>query len=245
MKGIKGIILAGGKGTRLYPLTKVTNKHLLPLGGEIMINYPIKCLVSAGIKDIMIVTGVEHCGAMMTFLGSGKEYGCSFTYKIQDHPDGIGGALKLCQDFVGTSDCIVILGDNIFTEDLSPAIEMFTNKSCDSLLFFKKVNDPSRYGVGTFKDNKLICLEEKPENPVSNLACVGIYIYTNAVFNILNTITPSSRGEYEITAVNNHFVENNSCEYIILTGEWSDAGTMSSYHKTNIMLSNDKEMKNK
>lgn len=238
MKDIKGIILAGGKGTRLYPLTKVTNKHLLPLGNEIMINYPIRRLVSAGVNDIMIVTGVEHCGAMMSFLGSGEEYGCSFTYKIQDQPDGIGGALKLCQDFVGKSDCIVILGDNIFTEDLTPAIEMFASKSCDSLLFFKHVDDPSRYGVGTFEDNKLIYLEEKPKNPTSNLACVGIYIYTNAVFNILSTITPSSRGEYEITAVNNYFVENNSCEYIILTDEWSDAGTMSSYHKTNIALYN-------
>jgi len=235
----KGIILAGGMGTRLYPLTKVTNKHLLPVGGEPMIYHPIQRLVESGIDDIMIVTGVEHCGGIMSLLGSGKEYGCSFTYKVQDEPDGIAGALRLCKNFVGDSSCVVLLGDNIFKENLSPHIDKFSSGKDDCMLFFKHVSDPKRYGIGAFSENKLVLLEEKPEKPESNLACVGIYFYTNKVFDIIENITPSDRGEYEITAVNNIFIERKSCDYAVLKDRWADAGTMESYHSTNSMVYNE------
>jgi len=235
----KGIILAGGMGTRLYPLTKVINKHLLPVGGEPMIHHPIQRLVEAGIADIMIVTGVEHCGGIMSLLGSGKKYGCSFTYKVQDEPDGIAGALLLCKDFVGNASCVVLLGDNIFKENLRPHINKFSNSEDDCMLFFKHVNDPKRYGVGSFKENRLVLLEEKPEVPKSNLACVGIYFYSNKVFDVIERITLSDRGEYEITAVNNIFIEMSSCEYAILEDRWADAGTMESYHLTNSLVYNE------
>mgnify|MGYP003652738010 FL=1 len=233
MKKIKGIILAGGKGTRLYPLTKVTNKHLLPIAGEPMIYYPLRSLTSAGIKDIMIITGVEHSSGITSMLGSGKENGCNITYRVQDRPDGIGGALKLCKDFVGDSSCVVILGDNIFKEDLQKHINTFQAGTDDCMLFFKRVPDPRRYGVGIFDDDKLLEVEEKPDKPKTNLACVGIYFYTNEVFDVVDQVKPSGRGEYEVTSINNVFVKNGKCSYAILDDWWSDAGTMNSYHKTN------------
>lgn len=240
MNKIKGIILAGGMGTRLYPLTKVTNKHLLPLGGEPMIHHPIRRLTEAGVEDIMIVTGVEHCGNIMTLLGSGKDYGCSFTYKVQDKPDGIAGALRLCKSFVGSSKCVVLLGDNIFKENLLPHVKNFSDGTKDCKLFFKRVPDPRRYGVGVFKGDKLIKIEEKPEKPKTNLACVGIYFYTNKVFDVIEKIKPSERGEYEISTVNNFFIENNSCDHANLNERWADAGTMDSYHTTNSMAYSEK-----
>ncbi len=239
MKQIKGIILAGGMGTRLYPLTKVTNKHLLPVGGRPMIYHPIQRLVEAGVTDIMVVTGVEHCGGIMTLLGSGAEYGCSFTYKVQDQPDGIAGALRLCRDFVNDSSCVVILGDNIFKEDLGPHLERFLSSDDDCRLFFKAVPDPRRYGVGVFRGKKLIQIEEKPERPQTNLACIGIYCYSNKVFDVIEQIGPSDRGEYEITSVNNIFIENDKCGHTQIEGRWVDAGTMNSYHATNWLIYNE------
>ena len=232
MRDTKGIILAGGTGSRLYPLTKVTNKHLLPIGGKPMINYAISRLSSADVTDIMIITGIEHCGAMMSLLGSGASYGCSFTYRVQDEPDGIGGALSLCEDFVGDSDCIVLLGDNIFNEDLRPHIKKFKDNDEDCMLFFKSVADPGRYGVGVFNKKKLIKVEEKPEKPQTDLACVGIYFYSNRVFEVIEQINKSDRGEYEISDINNVFIEEKDCSHSIIKGRWSDAGTMSSYHTT-------------
>ena len=236
MKNIKGIVLAGGMGTRLYPLTKVTNKHLLPVGDVPMIYHPIARLVEAGIKDIMIVTGVEHCGDMMSLLGSGADHGCSFTYKVQDKPDGIAGALRLCEGFVGDSSCVVILGDNIFKEDLRPHVEHFLSSEDNCKVFFKHVNDPRRYGVGVFEGDKIIEIEEKPAHPKSKLACVGIYFYTNGVFDIIEHADMSDRGEYEITSINNKFIEEGTCSYSILEERWADAGTLNSYHSTNALV---------
>jgi glucose-1-phosphate thymidylyltransferase len=236
MKGIKGIVLAGGLGTRLHPLTMVTNKHLLPIGTEPMIHYPVKKLVDAGITDIMIVTGAEHSGAMMTLLGSGRRYGCTFTYKVQDEPDGIAGALNLCRGFVGSSNCIVILGDNIFKDDLKEHVQSFLEKSKNCSLFLKKVDNPKRYGVAVFDGENLIEVEEKPNNPKTDLACVGIYLYSNKVFDIISNIKPSDRGEYEISSVNNAFIEGGDCDYYILKDLWVDAGTMDSYHRTNWIM---------
>jgi len=186
---MKGIILAGGTGSRLYPLTKVTNKHLLPIGSFPMVHYPIISMTNAGIDDIMIISGTGHVGDMIAFLGSGSEYDCQFTFKVQDKPDGIAGALKLCKNFVHNDSCLVILGDNIFERDLSKDVENF---SCDAELFFKEVQDPERYGVGTFtKQNKLTKIEEKPKKPKSNFGCMGIYMYSNKVFDALKKIKKS------------------------------------------------------
>ena len=248
MKRIKGIILAGGMGTRLYPLTKVTNKHLLPVGDVPMIYHPIKRLVQAGIKDIMIVTGVEHCGSIMSLLGSGANHDCNFTYKVQDKPDGIAGALRLCENFVGNDSCVTLLGDNIFEENLRPHIKSFIESTDECKLFFKNVSDPTRYGIGSFgydgagpkRHQTLVGIEEKPDNPKSNLACVGIYFYSNKVFEAIKDASLSPRGEYEITNINNVFIEQGSCSFSILDGRWSDAGTMSSYHYTNLILNKEK-----
>jgi len=236
MKKIKGIILAGGMGTRLYPLTKVTNKHLLPVGDVPMIYHPISRLVEAGIKDIMIVTGVEHCGDMMSLLGSGADHNCNFTYKVQDQPDGIAGALRLCRAFVGENSCVVLLGDNIFKEDLGPHVDSFLQSEDNCKVFFKHVVDPKRYGVGVFEEDRIIKIEEKPQKPKSNLACVGIYFYTNQVFDTIEHIKKSDRGEYEITSINNKFIDEGTCTYSILEERWADAGTLSSYHSTNTLI---------
>ena len=233
---MKGIILAGGKGTRLYPLTKVTNKHLLPVGDVPMIYHPIKTLVDAGVTDIMIITGVEHCGDIIALLGSGAEHGCSFTYRVQDQPDGIAGALRRCEDFVGNDKCVVLLGDNIFKENLTQHINTFQDSDMDCRVFFKHVDNPSRYGVGVFHKDSIIEIEEKPKNPKSNFACVGIYFYSNKVFDIIKNVKKSDRGEYEFTSINNEFIKSNSCEYAILEERWVDAGTLSAYHSTNTII---------
>ena len=227
-------------GTRLYPLTKVTNKHLLPLGGEPMIYHPIRKLVEAGIDDIMIVTGVEHCGSIMTLLGSGADHGCSFTYKVQDRPDGIAGALRLCRGFVNDDACAVILGDNIFKDNLKSHVEDFCSGASECKLFFKRVPDPRRYGVGVFDEDKLIRVEEKPLRPETNLACVGIYFYTSEVFDVIDKSKMSERGEYEISTVNNAFIDASTCNYEVLEERWADAGTMDSYHNTNQLIYREK-----
>jgi len=240
MRDIKGIILAGGQGTRLYPLTKVTNKHLLPIAGEPMIYYPLRKLTEAGIKEIMIVTGVDHATGITSLLGSGKDHGCSLTYKVQDEPDGIAGALRLCRNFVGDSSCVVLLGDNIFKDNLKSAVEAYAKSEEECHLFFKRVCDPRRYGVVTFKGDKISEINEKPEKPESNLACVGIYFYNNKVFDIIEGTTPSDRGEYEITSVNNAFIARDACGHSVLEDVWSDAGTMDSYHTTNWLMYKEK-----
>jgi glucose-1-phosphate thymidylyltransferase len=233
---MKGILLCGGTGSRLHPLTKVTNKHLLPIGNKQMVLHSVEKLVEAGVTDIMIITGTEHMGDMISLLGSGAEYGCGFTFRVQDQPDGIGGALKLCEAFVGADNCIVILGDNIFRASLKDPLANFVenNKSCQ--LFLKKVPDPQRYGVAILNGESVVQIEEKPLNPKSDYAITGIYIYNSEVFDILRTLKPSSRGEYEITDVNNAYIKQGTMSYTILDGWWTDAGTHPSYHKANVLM---------
>jgi glucose-1-phosphate thymidylyltransferase len=231
---MKGIVLAGGTGSRLYPLTKVTNKHLLPIGSFPMIHYPITSMTNAGINDIMIISGTEHVGDMIGLLGSGKEYNCDFTFKVQDQPDGIAGALKLCKNFVGQDKCLVLLGDNIFERDLLDDVETFNS---GAKFFFKEVKDPQRYGVGVFnKDSNLVKIEEKPKKPKSNLGAMGIYMYDYTVFDSLDKIKKSRRGEYEITSVNNYMIKNYDCDYVVMESTCVDAGTMESYHSTNKLV---------
>ncbi|MFA6328072.1 MAG: sugar phosphate nucleotidyltransferase [Candidatus Micrarchaeia archaeon] len=228
---MKGIILAGGKGTRLHPLTKVTNKHLLPVYNQPMVYYPIQMLARAGITRIMVITGPESAGDFMSLLGSGREMGLEFTYRIQDEPGGIAQALSMAEDFAGAEKVAVALGDNIFSNDLSQAINGFERSDEGARLFLKKVGDPERFGVAEVKGGKIISIEEKPSAPKSNYAVTGLYLYAPDVFGIIGKLKPSGRGELEITDVNNHYVKQGKAGYSILEGEWSDAGTFESLYR--------------
>lgn len=241
---MKGIILAGGTGSRLYPLTKVTNKHLLPIGRKPMIFYPIEKLIEAGITDIMIVTGTDHMGDMISMLGSGTEMGCSFTFRVQDSPNGIGGALKLCRNFSGGDPVAVLLGDNIFEDSIVSYVDEFkawiddVNDDKKALLILKKVKDANRFGVAVIDEirNEIIEIEEKPKKPKSNLCITGIYFYDKSVFDFIDCLKPSKRDEYEITDVNNGYIREGVVKFKIMDGWWTDAGTFSSYKKANVLV---------
>jgi len=223
---MKGVILAGGSGSRLAPLTQAVNKHLLPVGPKPMIYYPIEKLVDAGIIDIMVITGTEHMGNIVQTLGSGKRFNCNFTYRVQDEAGGIAQALGLAEGFAHRDRICVILGDNIFEDDLAPYIKEYAEEDKGAMLLLKDVPDPARYGVGEIDDNnELISIEEKPKNPKSTYAVTGIYFYDYKVFDIIKTLRPSDRGELEITDVNNRYLELNDLNYRILKGYWSDVGT--------------------
>ncbi len=232
---MKGIVLAGGTGSRLYPLTKVTNKHLLPVGRYPMIFYPIYRLKQSGISEILIVTGRDHMGDVMELLGSGKDYGVDFTYKVQDQAGGIAEALGLAKNFVNNDRCVVILGDNIFEDNLLPYIKSFENQQAGAKILLKEVNDPTRFGVAELKGKKIVSIEEKPKNPKSNYAVTGIYMYDSNVFDIVKTLKPSGRGELEITDVNNAYIKQGLLTYDILKGWWTDAGTPESLFKSNTL----------
>jgi len=232
---MKGIILAGGTGSRLYPLTKVTNKHLLPIGDKPMIYYPIEKLTKIGIKEILIVTGTEHMGDVVNLLGSGKDFGCRFTYKVQDEAGGIAQALGLAENFVGDDTMTVILGDNIFQTSLEKAIESYPGSGAQILL--KEVNDPERFGVAEIEGDKIVGIEEKPDRPESNLAVTGVYMYDDRVFDYIRKLEPSDRGELEITDVNNHYISEQAMRFSIMDGWWTDAGTPASYKRANKLVS--------
>jgi len=228
---MKGIVLAGGTGSRLFPLTKVTNKHLLPVGKKPMIYYPIEKLIEAGIDEILIVTGTDHMGAVVNLLGSGKDFGCRFTYKVQDEAGGIAQALGLAENFVGDDTMTVILGDNIFEASLKSALANYPGSGGQILL--QKVNDPERFGVAELEGDKIIGIEEKPDQPKSEYAVTGIYMFDAAVFDLIKTLKPSGRGELEITDVNNHYISNGKMRFSVLDGWWTDAGTPESYKIAN------------
>lgn len=230
---MKGIILAGGTGSRLFPLTKVTNKHLLPVGKYPMIDHVIAKMKEAEIDDIMVISGKEHMGAVVNLLGSGYEYGVRFTYRIQDQPGGIAQALGLCEQFVGDDRCLVILGDNIFWDNIKTFVENFKMQQRGAKILIQKVHDPERYGVAEISGNKIISIEEKPKNPKSQYCVTGIYMYDNRVFNVIKTLKPSSRGELEITDVNNWYIEDGSLTFDVLENWWTDAGTFDSLSKAN------------
>ena len=222
---MKGIVLAGGTGSRLYPLTVVTNKHLLPVGKYPMIFYPIYRLKQGGISEILIVTGREHMGDVIELLGSGKEFGVEFTFKVQDAAGGISQALGLAEHFVNGDGCVVVLGDNIFEDSIGQYIKSFEKQGKGAKILIKEVSDPQRFGVTELKDGKIISIEEKPKFPKSNFIVTGIYMYDSEVFDIIKTLKPSSRDELEITDVNNAYIKKGSLTYDILKGWWTDAGT--------------------
>ena len=233
---MKGIILAGGKGTRLYPLTKVTNKHLLPVGREPMIFNPVRKMIESGIDDILIVTSTEHMGDIVTQLGSGKDFGCQFTYRVQEEAGGIAQALSLSEGFAKGDRILVILGDNTTTSSLMPHVIEFEKQPKGAKVLIKKVGDPERYGVAAIDEKQIICIQEKPKEPKSNFAVIGYYFYDEQVFDIIRRIEPSERGEQEITSVNNAYIELGQLTYGILEGEWTDAGTFESWQYANSLL---------
>jgi len=238
---MKGIILAGGTGSRLYPLTKVTNKHLLPVYDKPMIFYPIQTLVNAGIKEIMIVSGRGHAGHFLELLGSGADIGVKFTYEIQEEAGGIAQALGLAERFADEDDVAVILGDNIFQDNIKDDVSNFTG---GAKIFLKEVQDAHRFGVAELKGDKVIGIQEKPREPKSNFAVTGLYIYSNNVFKVVKALKPSARGELEITDVNNYFVNDGTMEYRILEGFWSDAGTFESLLRAGVLIQNHCKNKN-
>jgi len=235
---MKGIVLAGGIGSRLRPLTNVTNKHLLPVGRYPMIFYPVYKLKQAGIKDILIVTGREHMGDVIELLGSGRDFGVEFTYKVQDEAGGIAQALGLAEHFVNGDKCVVILGDNVFEDDITLYVKNFEAQSEGAKILLKEVPDPQRFGVPVFRDGKIIAIEEKPKEPKSSFAVTGIYMYDPEVFDIIKTLKPSWRGELEITDVNNAYLEKGTLTYDILEGWWTDAGTPESLFRANELCRN-------
>lgn len=225
---MKGVVLAGGFGSRLYPLTRITNKHLLPLYDKPMIFYPIETLVHAGIKDIMVVTGGNNAGDFLRLLGNGRDFGLKHIhYAYQDQPEGIAAALALAQEFVGGDRCVLVLGDNIVEDDITPFVRNFARQDSGARILLKEI--PSRehlvhLGVPVLDDGRVVCIEEKPAEPRSPYAVTGIYMYDADVFEIAESLSPSERGELEITDVNNEYIRRGDMEYDILSGFWGDAG---------------------
>lgn len=246
---MKGIVLAGGKGTRLGELTRVTNKHLLPVGEMPMVYYPLKKLIGAGIRDIMLITGPDHMGDFVDLLGSGRDLGCSLTYRVQDEAGGIAQALGLCESFVGNTRCCVVLGDNIFRDPIPyftiPDSDSYPESNNIAWVFLKDVPDPTRYGVATLGVSTKRFLREIEEKPPSvelfdqtcrRLAVIGIYVYPPSVFDVIKTLKPSRRGELEITDVNNHYIRRELMNWCELPQWWTDAGTHESLAYANKMV---------
>ena len=233
---IRGVILAGGKGTRLGELTKVTNKHLLPVGPYPMVYHPLKKLVGAGCQEVLLVSGTDHMGDFVELLGSGKDHGCRLTYRVQDEAGGIAQALSLAEHFCMGSRAVVLLGDNIFRDPLVPLLEKASTRPDWAWVGLKRVPDPGRYGVAELDGDKVVGIEEKPANPKSDTAVVGIYIYPPDVFGLIRTLKPSARGELEITDVNNHYLKNGRMGFDILDGYWTDAGTLDSLDYANELV---------
>jgi glucose-1-phosphate thymidylyltransferase len=229
---MKGVILSGGLGTRLYPLTKITNKHLLPVYDRPMIYYPIEALVRAGITDIMVVTGGRKSGDFLSLLGNGADFGLKhLNYTYQKGEGGIAEALGLCEHWVGDEDICVVLGDNILEKCIAKAVADFQEQKEGAKILLKQVHDPERFGVAELKGDKVVAIEEKPAHPKSDLAVIGIYMYDSRVFDVIKTLEPSDRGELEITDVNNWYIREGNMTFEVLDGWWTDAGTFDSLIK--------------
>jgi glucose-1-phosphate thymidylyltransferase len=234
---MKGVILAGGKGTRLFPLTKATNKHLLPVGREPMIFHPIRQMVASDITDILVVTSKEHMGEVVNCLGSGADFDCTLTYKVQESAAGIADALRLAEGFAQGERICVFLGDNVFQSSIAPHVQAFARQSKGARVLLKNVSDPERYGVAAMDEQHILEIEEKPAKPKSSYAVLGLYFFDGQVFDIIRGIKPSARGEFEITAVNNAYIARRELQYDVYDGHWTDAGTFESLMEANRLLS--------
>lgn len=234
---MKGVILAGGLGTRLHPLTKVTNKHLLPVYDKPMIYYPIQMLVSAGIRDILLVTGGNSAGDFLRLLGNGQEFGLQhLNYTYQEGEGGIAAALHLAEYFVNREPVCVVLGDNIIEKNIIAAAKAYEKQGGGAKILLKEVKDPQRFGVAVLEGNRLVKIEEKPKDPKSPYITTGIYFYDHEVFEIIKTLKPSARGELEITDVNNTYLDRGRLTWDILDGWWTDAGTFESLQLANTLV---------
>jgi glucose-1-phosphate thymidylyltransferase len=226
---MKGVILAGGLGTRLHPLTKITNKHLLPVYNRPMITYPVECLVNAGITDILVVTGGNHPGDFLRLLGNGKDYGVkNISYAYQEGEGGIADALSLAEAHAACGPVCVVLGDNIVERSIADAVQDFKKQGSGARILLKEVPDPQRFGVPVLDGDKVVRIVEKPSKPASSYAVTGIYMYDFHVFEFIQTLSPSERGELEITDVNNLYIRQGTMTWSILDGWWTDAGTFES-----------------
>lgn len=231
---MKGVILAGGLGTRLYPLTKITNKHLLPVYNKPMIYYPVMTLVDAGIKDIIVVTGGNHAGDFLRLLGNGNEFGLKgINYAYQEKEGGIAEALSLAEHFAEGDKLVVILGDNIIEKDIKKEVREFAGQADGARILIKEVPNPERFGVVEFEGDGIKSIVEKPEKPKTSYVVTGIYMYDKHIFDITRTLKPSGRGELEITDVNNAYLREGKLTHSILDGWWTDAGTFESLLKAN------------
>lgn len=244
---MKGVVLAGGLGTRLHPLTKVTNKHLLPVYMKPMVYYPIESLVEGGIDEIMIVTGGNNAGDFLKLLGNGKEFGLAhLNYAYQEGEGGIAEALSLCKAFVDKDKVAVVLGDNIVEKSIRKHVEAYRQQEEGARILLKEVPDPERFGVPTLDGDRIIGIIEKPKDPPSNFAVTGIYFYDSQVWDVIDSLEPSKRNELEITDVNNFYIEQGTMEYCILDGWWTDAGTFDSLKRASDLVAgmgaNNKEL---
>ena len=234
---MRGVVLAGGLGTRLAPLTKVTNKHLLPIYDKPMIYYPIGTLVRAGVKDIILVTGDTSAGDFVQLLGNGKDFGLShMDYVYQEGNGGIAEALGMARYYAQGEQIVVILGDNILEDDITPYVEAFRRQQSGAKILLKEVGDPERFGVAEIKGDRVIGIEEKPRIPRSHYAVTGVYFYDSWVWDVIAALRPSGRGELEITDVNNAYIRKGQMTFDILPGWWTDAGTFESLYKANRLV---------
>src|SRR5437660_1330284 len=234
---MKGVVLAGGTGSRLYPLTRVTNKHLLPVYDKPMLYYPLQTLVDAGIQDILIVTGGNNAGAFLQLLRNGKDFGLKqLSFAYQEGEGGIADALRLAEPFAAGEKTCVILGDNILENSIQKAREKFEQQKEGALILLKEVPDPERFGVPMFDGNRIVRIEEKPKVPASAYAVIGVYFYDGTVFDRVRTLRPSERGEFEITDVNNSYLRNGQLNYDTIEGGWTDAGTFESLWRATKMV---------
>jgi glucose-1-phosphate thymidylyltransferase len=234
---MKGVVLAGGTGSRLNPLTRVTNKHLLPVFDKPMVYYPIQTLVNAGIQEILLVTGGKNAGEFLRLLGNGRDFGLKHIhYTYQEGEGGIAEALGLAEHFADGEAVCVVLGDNIIETNVRGAVDNFKKQSSGAKILLKEVQDAERFGVADVRGNRIVSIEEKPRNPKSNFAVIGIYLYDVTVFQKIRRLKPSGRGELEITDVNNFYLEEGNLTYEILDGWWTDAGTFESLLRANNLV---------
>ncbi len=238
---MKGIVLAGGLGTRLRPLTKVTNKHLLPVYDRPMIYYPLDTLCRAGIREIMLVTGGNSAGDFLRLLGNGAEFGLNnIYYAYQEGERGIADALRLCEHFAEGQRIVVILGDNILQDDIAPYVRKFQAQSSGARILLKEVDDPQRFGVPVLQGDRIVEIEEKPERPKSRFAVTGIYMFDRRVFDFIKSLKPSQRGELEIADVHNRYIREGDLCYDVIAGWWSDAGTFESLFRAGEFVARDR-----